>query len=110
MPFGYGRGRGRGFGPGTAWGGGPGFGFGFRGASPPWPYVGLGRGGLPRHAWGMNAAAYPPPAYNYPAYGSAPWPPAAGDETELDYLKKQAELIRDQLKKIDSRMNELEKD
>lgn len=37
---GFGRGRGRGFGRG----------FGFRGYSPPWPYVGLGRGGL-RRGW-----------------------------------------------------------
>ncbi len=58
----------------------------------------------------MNAAAYPPPAYTYPAYVSNPKPPAASEETELEYLKKQAESIRDQLKNIESRMNDLEKD
>lgn len=42
-------------------------GFGFRGWPPPWPHVGLGRGGLPRcfaatHFWGVP--------YSYP-YGIA---------------------------------------
>ncbi|MFC2062459.1 hypothetical protein ACFLS8_00710 [Chloroflexota bacterium] len=37
---------GRGFARGA--GGGGSRGFGFRGSSPSWPYVGRGRGGLPR--------------------------------------------------------------
>ena len=38
MVYGFGRGS----------GGRGGAGLGFRGSSPPWPYVGRGRGGLPR--------------------------------------------------------------
>jgi NAD-dependent dihydropyrimidine dehydrogenase PreA subunit len=35
------------------------YGFGFRGVSPPWPYVGRGRGGLPRCAYPGMTAAFP---------------------------------------------------
>jgi hypothetical protein len=50
MVFGPGRGRGMGRSAGYGMGRGMvgGRGFGFRGSSPPWPYVGMGRGGLPR--------------------------------------------------------------
>ena len=61
MPNGYGRGFGRG-----------GWGFGFRGSSPPWPYVGLGRGGLPRCGYFVSGAAGMPAPPGYPSYGS-PW-------------------------------------
>ena len=63
MPNGYGRGFGR---------GGGGWGFGFRGSSPPWPYVGLGRGGLPRCGYFLSGAAGMPAPPGYPSYGS-PW-------------------------------------
>jgi len=59
MPNGYGRGFGRG-----------GWGFGFRGSSPPWPYVGLGRGGLPRCGYFLSGAAGMPAPPGYPSYGS----------------------------------------
>jgi hypothetical protein len=55
MPFGRGFGRGRGRG------------FGFRGHSPPWPYVGQGRGGLPR-GWVYRNPGLTPYA-RYGAYG-----------------------------------------
>ncbi|SIN66886.1 hypothetical protein SAMN05444368_0981 [Acetomicrobium flavidum] len=42
MPRGFGRG---------------GCGFGFRGQSPAWPYVGMGRGGLPRCWYFLGGAA-----------------------------------------------------
>jgi hypothetical protein len=64
MPTGYGRGFGR---------GGGGWGFGFRGSSPPWPYVGLGRGGLPRCGYFLSGAAGMPVPPAYPFYGSPPW-------------------------------------
>ena len=60
MPNGFG---GRGFGRG-------GWGFGFRGSSPPWPYVGLGRGGLPRCGYYLSGAAGAPVPPGYPSYGS----------------------------------------
>ncbi len=63
MPNGYGYGRG--FGRG-------GWGFGFRGSSPPWPYVGLGRGGLPRCGYFLSGAAGMPAPPGYPSYGN-PW-------------------------------------
>jgi hypothetical protein len=59
MPNGFGRGRG-------------GWGFGFRGSSPPWPYVGIGRGGLPRCGYFLSGAAGMPAPSGYPSYGS-PW-------------------------------------
>jgi hypothetical protein len=59
MPNGYGRGFGRG-----------GWGFGFRGSSPPWPYVGIGRGGLPRCGYFLSGVAGMPAPPGYPSYGS----------------------------------------
>jgi len=58
MPNGYGRGFGR-----------RGWGFGFRGSSPPWPFVGLGRGGLPRCGYFLSGAAGMPVPPAYPSYG-----------------------------------------
>lgn len=63
MPNGYSRGFGR---------RGGGWGFGFRGSSPPWPFVGIGRGGLPRCGYFLSGAAGMPPPPAYPSYGS-PW-------------------------------------
>ena len=62
MPNGFGRGFGfRG-----------GMGFGFRGGSPPWPYVGWGRGGLPRCGYFLSGAGgalggWPYQQFSYPA-------------------------------------------
>jgi len=108
MPNGFGRGRGfgRGFGGGM--------GFGFRGTSPPWPYVGIGRGGLPRCGYFLGGAAAPPWPYQPPFYGQpaapgyTPYTPQMTKEDELNYLKGQAEAIKGQLEQIDSRMRDLE--
>jgi hypothetical protein len=54
-----------GFGFGRRGGGGWGMGFGFRGSSPPWPYVGLGRGGLPRCGYFLSGAAGVPLEWPY---------------------------------------------
>ena len=141
MPNGFGFGRGRGFGfggGGRGWGMGYGFrggmGFGFRGNSPPWPYVGLGRGGLPRHeyflggaagapaAWPYQQAPYPDypgvapfgagqapyPFYGGAAMGATPYAPQMTREDELDFLKSQAETIKGQLGQIESRVRDLE--
>jgi len=103
----YGFGRGRGLGRGM--------GFGFRGASPPWPYVGIGRGGLPRCGYFFRGvAAYPPPVYGVPVYDPATAPPsytpyaAPTSEDEISYLRDQAEAIRTELDSIESRMRDLE--
>ena len=77
-------------------------GFGFRGASPAWPYVGRGRGGLPRcwHPGLWGGVAYPTP--------TSYWPTPA-HEKELGFLKDHADAIKRQLEDIESRIKELEK-
>ncbi|MBN1190926.1 MAG: DUF5320 family protein [Dehalococcoidales bacterium] len=96
------------FGRGRGSGARGGMGFGFRGSSPPWPYVGRGRGGLPRCSYytGTPAAAAAPAA----AAPSAPAPGAAAmnREEELNYLRDQARAIRENLERINSRVKELE--
>jgi NAD-dependent dihydropyrimidine dehydrogenase PreA subunit len=92
----YGQGRGFGFG---------GAGLGFRGASPPWPYTGRGRGGLPRcwypGLWGGAVPYVTPPEA---AYWAAPTA-----EADLGFLKNQADVMKSQLKEIERRIQELEK-
>ncbi len=91
MVYGFGRGRsGRG-----------GAGFGFRGSSPPWPYVGMGRGGLPR-------CQYPSIA-TFPRYTPAsPYATQMTREQELDLLKGQAEAIKRELDRVEIRIRDLE--
>jgi hypothetical protein len=109
MPYGFGYGRG----------------FGFRGSSPPWPYVGRGRGGLPRCGY-YGAYAAPPYApgpapspfyggawgagyYGGPAaYGATPYAPPMSREQELDFLKEEASAIKSQLDEIEARIKDLE--
>jgi hypothetical protein len=92
-------------------------GFGFRGSSPPWPYVGRGRGGLPRCGYffsGVDAPAMwpyqPPPFYSgMPATpGYVPYSSRMTREEELNYMKDQAEAIKGQLEEIESRVHDLE--
>ena len=80
---------------------GGGVGFGFRGSSPPWPYVGRGRGGLPR--------CFYPGSFMAPPYwpASMPFAPRMTQEQELDFLKSQAEVMKAQLEQIEARMREL---
>jgi len=118
-------------------------GFGFRGWSPPWPYVGLGRGGLPRcwaygASWGASYANpgsfgvyphsfpgdwdpygmdYPPYSQFYPEYPQAmgTWEsyyesPMMTGEGEREWLKSQAELIRQQIDQIKNRISQMEKE
>ena len=109
--FGRGRGFGRGFGRGM------GMGLGFRGMSPPWPYVGLGRGGLPRCGYFFSGAGAPAPQHyqpmpyyqtttTYPGY--APYYSPMTRDEELNGLKSEAEVIKGQLEEIESRMRDLE--
>jgi Family of unknown function (DUF5320) len=94
MPYGYGYGRG----------------FSFRGTSPPWPYVGRGRGGLPRcwHPGAYAAApAYAPPPYYGGAWG-APYAEMT-PEQELGFLKEEANAMKAQLEEVEGRIEELEK-
>ena len=109
MPFGFGYGRG----------------FGFRGASPPWPYVGRGRGGLPRcwHPGVLPAPPYAPGPTPYPssggawgagyygepaAYGAMPYAPQMSREQELEFLREEAGAVKAQLDGIEARIKDLE--
>ncbi len=96
MTYGYGRGFGRGSGRRG------GAGLGFRGISPPWPYAGRGRGGLPRcwHPDSWAEAPYPAP----PPY----WLSSTG-EGELGFLRDQAGVMKSQLENIERQIQELEK-
>lgn len=69
-----------------------GYGGGFRGASPPWPYVGVGRGGLPRcwHDFGLPYAYYP------------------DVEDEKSALKNQAKMLRQWLEEVEKRISNME--
>ena len=91
MPYGYGYGAG----------------FGFRGSSPPWPYVGRGRGGLPRCLYpGLGGA--PLAAAPYATPGTAAYGPAPTPEEELGFLKDQSNIVKRQLEDIERRIQELE--
>lgn len=93
MPYGYGFGRSREF--------------GFMGWSPPWPYVGHGRGGLPR--------CWHPDLWSHPSYG--PWvapyyqrvPYTYTREDEINSLNDEAQAVRDELAEIERRIQELER-
>lgn len=96
-----------GYGRGRNFGGG--MGLGFRGSSPPWPYVGLGRGGLPRCGYYSRGAGLSP--YQSPVRaqtGNRPYSAPMSKEEEMDYLKNQAQVIKEQLDNIESRMHDLE--
>ena len=94
-------------------------GFGFRGSSPPWPYIGIGRGGLPRCGYFTGnagipvAGLYQQPANDVfagqpyaPVYG--PYTPQMTEEQEIGFLREQADMIKNQLEQVDTRINELE--
>jgi NAD-dependent dihydropyrimidine dehydrogenase PreA subunit len=84
---------------GRGWfGGSRGSGFGFRGSSPPWPYVGRGRGGLPR-------CYYPGLA---DSSGYMPYRPQLTAEQEVDSLKTEASAVKKHLEDIEARIKELE--
>ena len=108
MPYGFGYGRG----------------FGFRGTSPPWPYVGRGRGGLPRCGYfgAYTAPPYAPGSGPYPSYGGARGTPYYGDPTvpgampytapmsreqEIDFLREEANAVKAQLEEIEARIKDL---
>ncbi len=95
---------------------GYGRGFGFRGGSPPWPYVGRGRGGLPRCAYPgafatppyYHGGAWSPPYYEWqPGYGAAAYAPPGSREEELEFLKEEANSIKARLDGIEARIGDL---
>ena len=84
----YGQGRG-----GAIWNR-QGQGFGFRGTSPGWPYIGRGRGGLPRCARYLGAGD---------VSGPVTYPGPARD-TAADDIRRQIEALKSQLNDIEARM------
>jgi hypothetical protein len=90
--------------------GGMGMGFGFRGSSPPWPYVGIGRGGLPRHAYSFGRLQSSPYPISAQAVSEYPYPSELAPEQELDSLRNRAQSIGKQLEQIDNRIVEMEKE
>jgi len=81
MPYGMGFGRG----------------FRFRGGSPAWPYVGRGRGGLPRCL-----------AYGFPYNPQAIGLQTTTSESEISLLRNQAQNLKQQLDLIETRIKNLE--
>ena len=86
-------------------------GFGFQGVSPPWPYVGRGRGGLPRCQYygGFTAPA------NVPVFSSnySGWDPQSSSsrmskDQELVFLKEATNALRRQQEEIEARLREIE--
>ena len=78
-----------------------GSGLGFRGNSPPYPYIGRGKGGLPR-------CQYPG---NITGLGGSLLPdyqPHITREQELGFLKTRAGEIKQELDNIESRIHNLE--
>ncbi len=102
-------GGGRGF--CSPWGIGRKYGFGRRYGS------GRGYGFGRRYGFGMGmpygGTAYPgatPYDYAVAPMGTDPYAPQMSREQELDFLRSQAEAMKGQLKEIDARIQELEKD
>ena len=93
--------RGRGFGVRG------GMGFGFRRSSRPWPYGGRGRGGLPRR-WSPGLYTSPPFYGGYPAGDVMPYSPQMTSDQELNFLKEEANAVKERLEQIDARIQELE--
>ena len=92
MVYGFGRGFGR----------RGGIGFGFRGSSPPWPYLGRGRGGLPRCWYPSVAMASPCPPV------SSVYTPQMTQEGEIGWLKSQADAIKAEFDRVEARIQDLE--
>jgi len=95
MVYGFNRGR------GGVRGGGGGMGFGFRGNSPPWPYSGRGRGGLPR--CGYYVSGVPAPR----SYQPQSYSPRMTREGDLSYMKDHVEALRDKLRELETEIGKL---
>ena len=91
-------------------------GFGFRGWSLGWPYVGRGRGGLPR-CWAYGPYPYGA-GFGPGSFGYTPWSgPAMGPEfgslippeEEKQMLQEQVAYLKGEMEQISRRIEELEK-
>ena len=75
-----------------------GAGLGFRGSSLPWPYVGRGRGGLPRCSYYIGGQTIVPSV-----------PLRMNKDQEISFLRSQADDIKKKLGQVESRLHDLEK-
>jgi hypothetical protein len=76
-----------------------GMGFGFQGSSPPWPYVGRGRGGLPHCQYpGLSRLAFTPTSTELPK------------EDKISLLKSQVEATKRILDDMENRLRDLSRD
>jgi hypothetical protein len=82
------------------YGRGYGMGGGFRGAYAAWPYIGRGRGGLPRCGYFFASQTYLPPGY---AYNNSFMP-----GNNLEILQNIAANLKDRMTQIQARISELE--
>ena len=91
------------------WGGGRGL--AFRGSSPAWPYVGRGRGGLPRcmSPSVQGGWSYWQQGWATPAAAPATYGPQMSREQEIESLKSEQQFIKNRLEQIDARLQEMEK-
>ena len=81
------------------------------------PMTGGGRGFCSPWGIGAQSRAYgftPGMSYGYPYYGAGPFAPGAMPfapqmtrEQELDFLKSEAQALRDQLKELEGRIGQL---
>ena len=71
-------------------------GFGFRGTSPPWPYVGRGRGGYAR--------------CRYPGFTETVNYPSVSRDQEIDELQNQAQAMREQLTQVEEKIKQMSKE
>lgn len=89
---------------------GPRAGIGSAGSVPDWPYVGRGRGGLPRC---MSPIAYDnwfsrrSRRTAFPGTGS--YSTQISSDQELNLLKEEQQFIKTRLEQIDARIAEMEK-
>ena len=82
-------------------------GFGFRGSSAGWPYIGRGRGGLPR-CWGYGPNPYGA-AFGTGSFGYAPWyAPAMPGEDEKRVLQQEVDFLKQQLGEVSEQIQALE--
>jgi hypothetical protein len=83
---------------------------GFDGTGPSGmgPMTGGGRGFC--SPWGAGARNYIFPrwaSYTYPRYSVSPFAPGMSREQELEFLKGQAEALRDELKQLEAEIGKL---
>ena len=74
------------------------------------PMTGGGRGFCSPWGVGMRNYAFPRRAYTYPhygAYGFSPFVPRMSREQELEFLKEQADALKNELNQLETEIGKL---